>query len=177
MRVATVTLTTSLFLLACDVTKSVGGDEGTTGGPASVTVTESLSASASGPVATSASTSGDGTSAGVTTGGPASCVPFDQGPAQDPLSGYSWQCYCQGCTLSYEDIPRASLDLFEDQALCGCLCAQAGCGGLEGEGGVGSGFESATSVATDTAPPDVTTSSGSGGSSSAGVSDTDATTG
>lgn len=150
MRTTLSVLGLSLGLLACDVTKSVG-DEGTTsggevgptasGGGSSVS-TSGLPGSSSGvtsgwPGATSAtsSTSGPATaSVGVTTeatGGPTCGV--DLTPSGGDLM---WQCFCSTCTLTYEGLTQQTLQIFEQQNLCNCLCQDSGCGEVQGEGGV-----------------------------------------
>ncbi|MCR9163615.1 MAG: hypothetical protein ACE37F_15595 [Nannocystaceae bacterium] len=141
-------------LLACDVSKSVGEEDTTSGGEPPVTMSGEASGAAPGgsgagptsasPGSATSTSGGPGTaSAGVTTattGGPRCGV--DVSPAG---GNFLWECYCSTCLLTYEEISLETMQAFEEQSLCDCLCEAAGCGGVEGEGGVSGGDPTATS--------------------------------
>lgn len=162
MRTALSVLSLCVSLVACDFPKSVGDDETTTGEDPSASggaTSEAESSGVTGFPGTASATTGAGsatsgpgsasaTSAGVTTAA-GECPPFDPGPSADPDNEYSWECWCQGCQLEFPDIPFETVQQFEEGGLCDCLCQEAGCGPVEGEGGVGGGAE--TIGDTDTA--------------------------
>ena len=152
---------------ACDIEKDVGdapdddGNSTTTAGVASTT----------GTATSDGSQSGSGQSPGTTpTTGTNACPGFDAGPVGDPNEFYEYQCFCDSCQLSYSDIPFETVQQFDSSNLCECLCQEAGCGGVEGEGGVASG--AVTDGSSGGPPPDTdggeTTSATSGGSTSGG---------
>ncbi len=129
MRLIHTLLGFSLALAACDLPDI--GDSGTTtgGDPGPITTSP--------PTATTVVTASDTAPPG------GECPPFDAGPVGDPNETYGYQCLCESCELSFDDIPLETVDQFGD-GLCECLCAEAGCGGLEGEGGVASGSPTET---------------------------------
>ncbi|MGH1341268.1 MAG: hypothetical protein ACRBN8_06945 [Nannocystales bacterium] len=144
-------------LAACDVPKSVGDESSTTSGEDSNSSSPGTQGSSStGAVSDSTTSGGDPTSPGgtVTTAsqstGVQACEEFDAGPVGDPDFSYSWECLCQTCELSYPDIPLETVELFDTGGMCDCLCAEAGCGFVEGEGGVGGGPEATTGDWPDT---------------------------
>lgn len=53
---------------------------------------------------------------------------------------YEAECYCESCTVSFEDISFESMSALVDgdPAACDCLCLESGCGYSEGAGGGGS---------------------------------------
>jgi len=167
MRTTLSILTACAFLVACDVSKSVGDESSSTSG-ADSSPPDTASASTTSPGSAtwlpdgSVTSSPSGTTASPTTGVQA-CPEFDPGPVGDPDSSYSWECMCQTCELSFPDIPLETVDQFDVGGLCDCLCAEAGCGFVEGEGGVGGGADTATSGWPDT----------DGGTATSGWPDTD----
>lgn len=144
-------------LMACDVEKSVGDDAtgadssppetagASTTSPADTdgaegTGTEGTSNSGATASDTSTPPTGGGgeTTAQASTGAEV-CPEFDAGPVGDPDVLNTWECMCETCELSFPDIPLETVELFESGGLCDCLCAEAGCGSVEGEGGFGTG--------------------------------------
>ncbi len=167
MRTTLSILTLCASLTACDVPKSVGDEDSSTSGADSSSPQPQSTSTTSPDSATSTTadpsnpTSASGTT--VATSGAAACPVFDAGPVADPDSSYSWECMCQTCDLSFPDIPLETVEQFEVSGLCQCLCAEAGCGFVQGEAGVGGGAETATSGWPDT----------EGGSATTGWSETD----
>lgn len=139
-------LVASLALVACDVSKSVG-DESTTGEDSETsTPTESATIAPPGSstgIVSGTATTGAPSGTGTASAGGLQCPPFDPGPSDEP-GFFAWECYCSTCTLSYEDISLDTVDQFEDEGLCSCLCAQNGCGDVEGEGGITGGAPTET---------------------------------
>ena len=150
MRAAFSVVVLCVGLFGCDVPKSVGDEDTTSGGNPTATMsgegsgvgtTSGAPGSSAGVTsgwpgtASATSTSGPPTaSAGVTTeatGGPA--CGFDLSPEGGDMV---WECFCSSCTLTYEGLLPGTLQVFEDQNLCECLCPANGCGGVEGEGGL-----------------------------------------
>lgn len=167
MRTTLSVLGLCLGLVACDMPKSVGDEGTTTGGGSDPSVSaegtgvaeshgESGGVTSGWPGSASAtSTSGvDTDSAGVTTvatattGGPLCGV--DLSPIGGSGPDYLYECYCATCTLTYENISLETIDLFDEQNLCECLCPGNSCGNAQGEGGVGGGEDTATSSGAST---------------------------
>ncbi len=167
MRLLSPLLGLALTLAACDL-PDIGDSDSTTSGGDPGPVTESSTTVASASASASATSAAPTDATTATAGG--ACPPFDPGPVGDPHETYQYECFCESCQLSYEDIPLETLQLFENEGLCECLCAEAGCGGVEGEGGV------ATGSPTDTGPGDDCGDTEGWGSSGGWGSDT-ATTG
>lgn len=172
MRTTLSILTACAFLVACDVPKSVGDESSSTSGadsspPDTASASTTTPDSGTSTTAANPTSSPSGTTASPTTGVQA-CPEFDPGPVGDPEFSYSWECWCQTCELSFPDIPLETVDQFDAGGLCDCLCAEAGCGFVEGEGGVGGGPETATWSGTDTGWPDT-----DGGTATTGWPDTD----
>jgi len=135
MRLVHTFLGLSMALVACDL-PDIGESDSTTSGGDSGPVTSTSTSVGSATV-----TSGDPTAPTDTTSPTAgrTCPPFDPGPVGDPHETYTYECFCDSCDLSFEDIPLETLQTFESDGLCDCLCAEAGCGGIQGEGGVATG--------------------------------------
>lgn len=134
MRLIHTVLGLAITLTACDLPDIDDSGTTTTSGGDSGPITESSGTIGS---ATATATATASTTASTTAG--AVCPPFDPGPVDNPHETYSYECFCDSCELSYEDIPLETLQLFENEGLCDCLCAEAGCGGVQGEGGVATG--------------------------------------
>lgn len=149
MRLLPPLLGLAFTLAACDLPDI--GDSGTTtgGDPGVPSATASASDSASESESDTASASASATSAAPTATAGGECPPFDAGPVGDPHETYSYECFCEGCVLSYEDIPLETLHMFENDGLCECLCEEMGCGGVEGEGGVATGSPSGSDSESD----------------------------
>lgn len=152
MRTPLSILTIVASLAACDVPKSVGDESSSTSGAdssppdsESASTTTPATATTSGPQTATSPSAGSMTTVSGTTGAQV-CPGFDPGPAGDPDSDFSWDCFCQTCELSFPDIPLETVEQFEEGGLCDCLCAEAGCGFVEGEGGVGGGLDTASTT-------------------------------
>ncbi|MBV1860543.1 MAG: hypothetical protein KUG77_19175 [Nannocystaceae bacterium] len=160
-----------------DSTTSGGGDSG----PVTDTTTTTAGSATAGVSSSTVTTSDpSGTTAGTSAGGV--CPSFDPGPVGDPHETYAYECFCESCELSYEDIPLETLQLFENEGLCDCLCNQAGCGDVQGEGGVATGSPTGGEGDSDCAETESGTSGSwpdtdSGGSTSGSWPDTDGDTG
>lgn len=176
-RTTFIVLALGVGLSACSVTKSVG-EEGTTSSGEVPPAASASSVGPSGPGGSGAgmtsgwpgsasvtSTSGLGTgSAGVTTewtGGPACGVEISTDDGD-----LTWECLCATCTLTYEGLTSQTLQLFEQQNLCECLCPANGCGEVQGAGGVGgsssTGFVGVTTDFSTTGTDMWSTTTGSG---------------
>ena len=170
MRLFPLSLGLVLSLAACDLPDIGDSGSTTSGGDPGMTTVVSASETAS---ATDPTDTTDPTTPTETAGG--ECPPFDPGPVGDPHEMYAYECMCETCELSFDDIPLETLQLFDSENLCECLCNQAGCGDVEGEGGVATG--SPTTTVTETGPdPDCGDTEGGTtgwGGSSGGWADTE----
>ncbi len=176
MRALLTVCTLTLSLGACDFPKSVGDDSDEDDGEITTSTSTSGDPSASGPDTTSTSTS---TSGSPSTTGKA-CEPFDPGPHNSPSEYYEWSCLCETCELNFEDIPPETASLFSEETLCSCLCPEAGCGDVEGQGGVAGGDVGSSGGDTDSGWGSSTTDPtgyDTDGGTSGGSSTTDPTAG